>query len=240
MVLLSSFQVFTNTCEVGSLPASSLCVYSHLDTWLLYCFLLPSVFHLQPPPRPKLDSYCRNTSKVRSSKGQRMKKRPPRSVSTMLTFGQTYTNWQKEEERKEQSVLSGWVTFSPATNQATGTSVRVSVWLCAGIYYVRVFRGVRSFSANLCECMKLFFQPMKLGLFCVRVHVDTITGGRQRSCDSVELCMTVCVELSLRCVCVSRAEIVQEEDWHFQPACLWLEATGGCTATSLPGWPGPH
>lgn len=28
--------------------------------------------------------------------------------------------------------------------------------------------------------------------------------------------------------------------WHFQPACLWLEATGDRAATSLPGWPGPH
>lgn len=190
---------------------------------------MPSVFFSSPPPRLKLDSHCRNTSEVRSSKGQRMKKRPPRSASATLTFTQTHTNWQKEEERKEQSVPSGRVTFSPATSQATRTSVCECVRLCAGIYCISVCRGWICFSSK-----REYYEsvPSHVHSFSVNVHVNIIWRY-----DSVALCSilhdTMCGAIfEVTAVCVGGGAHMH----RCVRACVqsWDSARGGLTfPTSL-------
>lgn len=128
--------------------------------------LLPIFLH-QPPTTLKLDSQWRTTSEVRSSKGQRMTKRPQRSASAILTFTQPHTNWQKEEERKEQSVPSGQVTFSPAANQVTGTDVCVIVCRCLQSVYVCLEGWDAAWSCDhVC--------PLKVNAVIMFVRVDVV------------------------------------------------------------------
>lgn len=159
------------------------------------------------------------------------KKWPPRSASTMLTFTQTHTNWQKEDGRKEQSVPFGRVTFSPSATSQASQCVCVCVWDCV---------QVGQWDAFLLICVSVYIWLDNLDYPWMHMCIFSCTWTlEQEDGKEAVILWNHAWQYMWSHVWGVRA-LCAELRWHFQPACLWLEATGDRAATSLPGRPGPH